>query len=232
MGFTRFCPKCGKDTEVLIKGVCKDCYLSGRDLFTLRDFSIDLCGKCGKIRVGFKWNNRNDEDIINIITQKVKPVSELEQTKVFVELKQKDEVTYDVNVKVVGILEGVLTEQEKSFVFELTKGICDPCMRLSSDYREAIIQLRTEKGGKEAEAMLKITEEFIEQEKQSNSLSGVVNLLKTKNGFDIWLGSGKAGAKISNKVGKIYHTKVLTSKKLIGADQGKRKFRYTFLIRN
>jgi nonsense-mediated mRNA decay protein 3 len=232
MSFKKFCPKCGKETDILINGVCKECYLGNSDLFVIKEINIDLCGRCGKIKSGLKWVLRSDVEIINEIIKKIKPVSEIEQMKPFVELNQKDDTTYLVEVKVMGILNGIVVEQKKDFVLDLNKTICDPCMRLSSDYREAIIQLRTSKGVIESGAMLKLAEEFIEQEKQNDSLSGIVKILRTKNGFDIWLGSGKAGAKISNHLGKIYKTKVLTSKKLIGEDQGKRKFRYTFLIRN
>ena len=231
MGFSKFCPKCGKETDTLIKGMCKKCYLRGEDLFRVKDLSIEYCSRCERVRHGFKWAERSDEEIIEGIKSKVRPIADLEQAKIIVGVKQEGDTTYNVRIKVVGLLEGVLVEQEKGFVLELDKKICDPCMKLSSDYREAVLQLRTESGPKEAEEMLKLAEEFVEQEKANDPLSGVVNVLRTKNGFDVWVASSKAGAKVANKLGRLYSVKVGTSKKLIGQEGGKRKYRYTFLVR-
>ena len=231
MSFTKFCPKCGKDTDTLLKGMCKNCYLKGEDLFTIKDISIDFCNRCQKIRAGFSWTQKSNDKIITEVTSKIKPIIDLEQPKIFVEMNEEKETKYKVKIKVVGMLAGVLVQQEKEFVLDLEKGICDPCMKLSSEYREAILQLRTDKGTKEAEELLKLAEGFIVEEKAQDSLAGIVNLIRTKNGFDIWIGSSKAGARIANKIGKLYHIRVVTTKKLIGEDQGKRKFRHTYLVR-
>ena len=118
MSFTKFCPKCGKDTDTIVKGVCKDCYLGGNDLFTVKDIVIDLCGRCQKIRFGFNWTQRSDTEIINAITQKIKPVHELEQVKSFVDIEPNGDTSYKVKIKVVGILDDVLAEQEKDFILE------------------------------------------------------------------------------------------------------------------
>jgi NMD protein affecting ribosome stability and mRNA decay len=52
-----------------------------------------------------------------------------------------------------------------------------------------------------------------------------IKVEKINNGYDLWIGSKKAAAKVSRILSRMYDTRIVTSKKLIGEDdQGKRKY--------
>ena len=80
--------------------------------------------------------------------------------------------------------------------------------------------------------MLEVTKQLIAGEKEKDSLSAVIKILKGKNGYDLWIGSNKGAGKVARKLSKLYKTKIIISKKLIGEDDGgKRKYRLTYCIK-
>jgi NMD protein affecting ribosome stability and mRNA decay len=238
MSFEKFCPKCGKETGWLIKGKCRDCFLADEDIFTVKNVSdkVQLCGRCFKVLLQGKWIDCSEKAVEKEIESKIKTINALQEPKIFVEAKKtknrngKEE--FYVKVKVMGIIDSQVIEQEKGFVVEIQGNICDPCMRLSSDYREAIIQLRSE-SKKEAEEMLSRAEKLIHEERQNDPLSATIKTEKVRNGFDLWVGSKKASVKVSNRLAKFYKTRPIVSSKLIGRTKdGSEKYRFTFCVKN
>jgi len=231
MSFEKFCPKCGKTTDAIIKGMCSDCFLKRNDLFTVKEINIERCVKCGKIHFKGKWQGLSNEAIAEEITSKVKMNHDLDQPKVFVELEPITNIDFSVRITVTGFLEGTLVEQTKTTEFSLQKVSCDSCMKLVSNYREAIIQLRSSDPS-EADAMLEVTKQLIAGEKEKDSLSAAIKILKGKNGYDLWIGSNKGAGKVARKLSKLYKTKIIASKKLIGEeDDRKQRFRFTYCIK-
>ncbi|MFA5357564.1 MAG: NMD3-related protein [archaeon] len=238
MSFKKFCPKCGKETDWLIKGKCRDCFLATENIFSIKNVSdkVQLCGRCAKILIQGKWIESSEKAIEKEIESKIKTINDLQEPKIFIQVKKtenrnKKEEFY-ANVRVMGIIDSQIVEQEKGFVVEIQGNICDPCMRLASDYREAIIQLRTG-SKKESEEMLHQAEKLIKEEKQNDPLSAIVKTVKVRNGFDLWVGSKKASVKVSNKLAKFYETKSIVSSKLIGRTKdGGEKYRFTFCVKN
>ena len=124
-----------------------------------------------------------------------------------------------------------LVEQVKIVWVKLTSTMCDSCMKLDAEYREAIIQLRG-KDKEESGQLLKITLDLLNKERAKDSLSGASKRVELKTGFDLWVGSKKAAVKVSRYVAKLYDVKLKVSSKLIGAEKsGKRKYRFTFCVK-
>ena len=231
MSFKKFCPRCGKETDALVGGTCQDCYLEKHELFTVKDVSLPVCVKCGKLHHKNAWKFFSDEDVSQEIVSKVKVDPDIFEPKVDVELRRKSPFEYEARINVKGFLDDVLIEQEKFMVFKLSKVSCDACMKLVSNYREGIIQLRAS-SNEEAEDMYLLTKSLIEKERANDSLSGIVKTMKNKNGYELWIGSKKASAKVSRYLAKLYKVRVKSSKQLIGEDDsGEFKYRYTFCIR-
>lgn len=238
MSFKKFCPKCGKETEWLIKGKCRECFLASQEIFSIKNFSnkMPLCGRCSKVLLQGKWIEPSERAVAKEIESKIKTIPDLHDPKIFAEAKkiaaQNGKEEFYVSAKVIGIIDSQVVEQEKGFVVELQGSICDPCMRLSSDYREAIIQLRAG-SKKEAEEMLHQTEKLVKEEKENDPLSAIVKTIKVRNGFDLWVGSKKASAKVSGRLAKFYDTRQIVSRKLIGRTRdGGEKYRFTFCVKS
>jgi NMD protein affecting ribosome stability and mRNA decay len=173
----------------------------------------------------------SDDDVGEEVASKIKVDPDIFEPKVDVEIRKMGPFLYEARINVKGFLDDVLVEQEKFITFKLGKVSCDACMKLVSNYREGIIQLRAS-SNEEAEEMYRLTKGLIEKERANDSLSGIVKTIKSKNGYELWIGSKKAAAKISRYVAKLYKVRVKSSKQLIGEDQaGEFNFRYTFCIR-
>jgi len=231
MSFEKFCAKCGRATESIIGGMCSECFLKRNELFTFKDIIIERCVKCGKIHFKGKWTSISSEEIANEVASKVKFNHELDQHKVFVELTPITELDFAARVTVTGFIKDVLVEQTKPIEFSMHKVSCDSCMKLVSNYREAIIQLRAASQS-EADAMLEVTQELLKAESVKDSLAASIKTLSGKSAYDLWIGSNKGAIKTARKLAKMYKTKIIVSDKLIGQEEsGKRKYRFTYCIK-
>ena len=230
MGFERFCVKCGVVTDSLIKESVKN-VLERNELFEVRDVNIELCVKCGKMRIKSKWGAYNLEAIGEEVSKKVHLLINLEPPKINISLEPITETDFDAEIKVSGFLEGVLVEETKHHSFSLNKVSCDPCMKLVSNYRESIIQLRAGSLS-ESEYMFDVAKNFLSEEQAVDSLSAIVKTVKSPNGFDLWIGSNKGAYRVVRKLEKLFKIKAITSKKLIGEDRsGKVKYRFTYCLK-
>lgn len=231
MSFSKFCPKCGKETSALIQGLCSKCFLGGKELFSLKETNTSVCVKCGKLFFQGKWHPADFELLKNSVISKVKVSPDVDKAKVFVELKEIAPLEYETKIKVEGFLDDALVEQEKTFVVKVNKVSCDPCMKLNSLYREAVLQLRAD-NQKDADEMYIFATGLLEKEKAKDSLSGTSKIVKLKNGYDLWIGSKKAGGKVARHLSKLFKTKIKTSRTLIGeTEAGKPKLRVTFCVK-
>jgi len=177
------------------------------------------------------WEHFSEKILEDDIVTKVKLNQDLNKPIVDVEVKEVAPFEFDGLVKVKGFIQDALLEQEKPIHFSLQKVSCDPCMKLVSNYREAILQLRASSED-DADAMLQLAYSMIDNERESDSLSGVVKLIKIRNGYDLWIGSKKAASKIARVLARIYKVKIINSKTLIGEEnRGVFKYRYTFCIK-
>ncbi len=232
MSFKKFCPKCGNETTVLVGKICLNCFLENSKLFEVDKINISKCKHCQRLLSSGKWADFNDETIAEDVSLKVKIIPEVKEPKIFVELEKYDDINYEALIQVKGIINDSIVEKEKSVKFQLKETTCDACMKLNSDYREAILQIRSEKKENE-DAMFELAKNLLNAERAKDPLSGTSKISKVKNGYDLWIGSKKAAAKISRQLSKLYDTKITASKKLIGEDeQGKRKYRHTFCVRD
>ncbi|MEK6958572.1 MAG: NMD3-related protein [archaeon] len=231
MAYGNFCPRCNNKTDALISGLCQDCFLSKHEIFSMRDLTFPRCVKCGKLTIKGRWVAFSEGALSADIVKKVKLNHDLEKPIVDVEVKEVGPFEFDGLVKVKGFIQDSLLEQEKPIHFFLQKVSCDPCMKLVSNYREAIIQLRASTP-EDADAMLELTNSMIENGKDKDSLSGVVKLIKINNGYDLWIGSKSAASKVAKTLARIYKTRIIHSKTLIGEEnRGVFKYRYTFCIK-
>jgi nonsense-mediated mRNA decay protein 3 len=227
MGFDRFCAKCGKTTDALIHGLCSDCYLKKHDLFEVKEIHIEKCVKCGKVLMKGKWQGASDEAIGNEVASKVKPLHDLDQPKILVELNPLTEIDFSAKITVEGFLYDVLVSQTKTSEFSLQKVSCDACMKLVSNYREAIIQLRADDEDTR-ESMLEVAKQFLADEQSKDSLSAAIKTLKGPTGYDLWIGSNKGASKVARKLSKLYKVHIKSSKKIIGEEGGRGNFKYRF----
>jgi len=231
MGYDKFCAKCGQKTSALINGVCQDCFLQKKQIFTMSKPHFTVCKFCGKFLSHGKWFFFTEESIKDDLIKSVHLDHELEKGKIFAEVKRLSDNDFAALIKVEGFIKDVLISEEKSINFSVKPTTCDACMKLNANYREAVIQIRAPKD--EAKGMYEFAIAMLDKERAANSLSGTSKIIESPYGYDLWVGSKAAAVKVSRALSKTYNLKVVTSKKIIGEEGGHChfKFRFTYCLK-
>jgi nonsense-mediated mRNA decay protein 3 len=225
-----FCPLCGKTKGRFLKGFCEQCFLKKHGLVEIPEsVHISQCKSCGKYKLFGKMAFPKEDQLARLVEKKVKAKG-LEQEVVFARVKKTEE-GFEARVLVKGIVDSTPLSFEKTIPIEVDSFQCDPCMRLSSQYHEAIIQIRGLDKKKMEQALEKVLESLASQRK-NNTLSLATETKKAKNGLDLKVGSKKAAQNAVRAVQKSLGGETKTSSKLLGSDKkGKEKHRFTFLLR-
>lgn len=225
-----------------IQGNVKSFFLGKKQLFDLPvSLSIDYC--VGTDRVKFKgiWDVFSEQAVFDLVLKNIKFV-DLDFPEVKFKLNEKDAAeiysdlkSFIVVVEVSGKILGNVVEVVDSVEISFNKTVSDSWMRLHSDYSEAIVQFRFEYLFSEADynSYFSRAKSFLDSEKSKDDLAGIVKIVRLKNGFDLWLGSKKAGRKLANFFSKETTIPVVVSSKQIKYDKVKQEHRkrFTFCIR-
>ena len=229
-----FCPLCGNEKGRFIKGLCEDCFLKKHKLVEIPEpISFEQCRTCGKTKLFGKMVVPDSKNLALFVEKKVK-VKNLNDAEVHATVSMTEDGEFSAKVQVKGIIDNVPLFFEKDVLLEPESVQCDPCMRLSSQYHEAIIQLRAKEGTgkKELEAMLPKLIGFVEVMHSKNSLSSVSEVSKKREGFDLKVGSKKAAQIAVRQMKNKFNAETKSSSVLNGVDKsGKEKYRFTFLVR-
>jgi nonsense-mediated mRNA decay protein 3 len=231
----RFCPKCGAADKPLVKGFCLNCFLKDHPDLVKVDSFLDLeqCKTCGKVRVKGHWVEPSNTNLVEFIQSETK-IKELKDVEIEVELEILDEKKTQAEIMVKGVLDDAPVVLEKETLIRFKTVLCDPCMRVTSHYREAIVQVRGEKDTPKNlfEKAFRLVNTVLANEYRKDPLARIVEVHDYKFGFDVWIGSKRAGKIVAESLAREFKGKVKVSSKLHGVDKhGKEKYRFTFSVR-
>jgi len=229
----RFCPKCGKKEGVFVKGFCKECFLQDNKLLEFPEkIQFQFCTRCGNIKVQRHWVEFDSINLTDFLKTKIK-AKDFEIQGIEVELEEVTEKESNALIEVKGLAESIPLILNRIIKLEKVSGICDSCMKISSDFFEATVQARfKEKNPVIEEKVFSEFQKLIEEMSKKDPLSRIVKKEKTNNGFDLILSSNRSARLSSEKIARKYSSKVVRSFSLIGVDKsGKQKRRYTYCVR-
>ena len=229
----KFCPKCGSKKGPFIKGFCTECFLQDNKLIVFPEkIQFQQCKRCNKILVQRSWTEFNSIELIEFLKSKIKSKDFLIQ-ETEIELEKLDEKKFNALLEIKGLIEGNSLILNRVIKLELVSGICDACMKISSDYFEATIQIRfNEKNNKKSEKVFSELNNFLSELNKKDPLSRIVKEQKNSKGFDLIVSSNRAAKLSSEKTAKKYSSKVIRSFSVVGVDKtGKEKRRYTYCVR-
>ena len=202
------CPRCGATSDKIqfLGPFCINC--SPIKLECPREFIIDICTRCGRMRIARDWVKYDENLISRLVAKKCKG-----------DFKKVDYEPSMDNATIFIEKEGTILKLERTIKFRPNRTLCTNCSRRASGYFEAIIQLRGR------------PERIAKYEKLLKSrLSETTFVAKTedrKEGKDLYIGDSKAVLSLFNGLG----LRTTMSRKLHGLRQGKRIYRTTFLLR-
>ncbi len=202
------CPKCGKSSKEVkfLESFCIECYP-----FNLKlpdSVKIDVCKRCGRMRVKGEWVRYDRKAIEEHVAGKAKG--------------EFGEVRYDsrTHEMIFTVKKGdESAEIRKPFNYEEVVIICPDCSRISGGYFEAIIQLRgnEKKVAKYSKMLVKMLtrDTFITKSEERHG------------GVDLFVGRTKSVLAVMAELR--LRTKI--TRKLMGTREGKRYYRTAFAIR-
>lgn len=230
----RFCPRCGREAERTIKGICLECFLEKNPVLELpEELKFEQCRNCGKSRFKGKWLSPSKDELRGFIASRAKPRGLLKPT-IEVILAREGEFPLKATVRVGGKIEGENISLEREVCILPVQAQCDGCMRVSSYYHEAVLQVRF--GERPSRQLRAETEDkvrtFLEGLHSADSLAAVVDVKEDRKGFDVLVGGKRAARRTAEFLARKSGSKIKTSYTLTGVSKdGKEKKRFTFCVR-
>ncbi len=207
------CPRCGaKSSEKkFIENFCIDCFKGYIDLDTPAAVEVPVCRKCNRVKLA-RWQEKDPEALGSYILKQCKVEYDTAKAKVSGDGSECD-------ISFVLKAEDSLIEVSEHVGIKYVQTMCDRCSRKSSEYFEAIIQLRGS-----AEDVESVRNKMIPELERESFIPKLVEL---KRGVDIYVGSKQAASSLISRLS----LKPKISNKLHGVEDGQRIYRTTFSIR-
>jgi nonsense-mediated mRNA decay protein 3 len=208
----KFCFVCGKKTENLIEGYCEDCYKKEFKLLEVpKEFSFTICPRCNFIKHRNDWQ---DIEIEELIKQEIKPLGDIVEMKI--------EKNDKIHISVKGFLKGSkkLKKEVHTIPLKLNKVLCPICIKRSTGYHEAILQLRGN-----------ITDDIIDFiDTQAINQNEFYRLEKVRNGFDLFIINKSFANKLAELTKRRFKANIKKSFKVVTRKEGKNIYRNIILV--
>ncbi|MEW5759584.1 MAG: 60S ribosomal export protein NMD3 [Candidatus Thermoplasmatota archaeon] len=226
-----FCVECGKE-EKLYRSLCINCFKKKYIFTEIADYiDIQKCAYCKKFGNG-GW----EKSIENNLYKKIRKIAKVKEgcnVTWKVELKEENErnasAIFFAKLKVFDI---EVIEEHRAKI-RIRNGLCPQCSRIAGGYYEAILQIRfkTKMERWEAEKAKQYILEEIEYLCKNDKNAYISKEEAVRNGFDLYIGSKKAGKKIAKHIAEKFSGDYLETSKLYGMKNGKRVYRNTYRVR-
>ena len=232
------CPKCGKDTAVLISGVCRECFFQNFALAQLPAvLQARICASCGARFTRGRWTDEDDVEIVVLKT--------IEDALLIHEAAENIEIginphkltphMYKAEVEVVATVQREPVTAELSTEIRIIRESCERCSRISGGYFEGILQIRaTERTPTEdeIETCLRIVDMTIDRMRaKGDRLAFITDSIRSKEGLDLYIGSVNSGKHICKAIIEELGGTFYESPSLFGQKDGRDIYRITFSMR-
>ncbi|MFB6144384.1 MAG: NMD3-related protein [Candidatus Nanohaloarchaea archaeon] len=224
MELSKFCPKCGEETERLYgnkKKLCADCYGETYDLIELPStVEITVCPVCGRMRKRGEWIEE-----YTLQDQLAAKFSEFSEEDIEMELQywEEDERMF---VRVHSFKGEIESSQDTEL--KIHNQECDNCSRFEGGFYKVKMQLR---GNADLE---RVSEELAERaaevtnEDRNDFLS---NINKNSDGVDFFLSTEKIAGELLNSLKSRHDPEVKRSYELVGQEDGQKVYRNVISVR-
>jgi NMD protein affecting ribosome stability and mRNA decay len=246
----RFCAICGKDIDETAPhfSMCLDCYLKENPLFILPDhFNLKICNYCGKFAKKDTWIQSNSYETLEIIKEAIevlflKHIKSAQNIR-FKILPIKESFIYSskkllisLDLRVLGeLIENNDIYNEKKLSIKVNYELCKNCTNLrGGTFFTSILQLRLD-GDRVIflESVINDLTNLVEKLFEKDEKQYISNIVKQKNGFDLYLSTNELLNHIISYMKSNYLFGLKRTKKLVGRDhqRGKNIYRLKAVIR-
>lgn len=208
----KFCFICGKKTKNLTEGYCEECYKNEFKLLKVPEkFSFTICPRCNYVK---HRNNWKDVEIEELIKQEIKPLGKIVEIKV--------EKNDKIHISVKGFLKDYKNLKKEVYIIplKLKKILCPQCIKKSTGYYEAILQLR----GNVTDNII----DFIDN--QAVIQNEFYRLERVKNGLDFYIVNKSFANRTAELIKKRFKATIKKSFKVVTRKEGKNIYRNIILV--
>ncbi|BAA81346.2 conserved hypothetical protein [Aeropyrum pernix K1] len=229
MGRVRTCASCGRGSEVLLRGLCPECF--DRRYGVVEglpwELVVDVCTSCGRVRIGHKWlEYATAEEAVGLMlsSMSLKPVHPVERVELEDwALETRLDWRTRVRLRFRANYRDTLFRVSRVIVLRLNPSTCPLCIVRRSGEYDTLVQVRGYRAGEAVEKTL-------------NSLDpreAPIDVVPVRGGVDVYFHHRGAAARFVSRlastarvrVSRVEHEHVGTS------SLGRRRSRKTILVR-
>ncbi len=211
----RFCPICGREVDVLIDGMCIECYKKSHPLARIKKDIVGIvrCANCGAILYKGRWV-RSEDVIERLIIEALEFTGRI--SDISLETREFEFGLNTVRVRLKGVTHELVGEYEGEVEVKVrySEGLCPRCRDLILEKERAVIQVRSAIPlDKEISKMIVdvVRKEFDRVKERA----GFVKVEESQNGFDIKLSDQNLARSIASKIHKLLPSRVVESQSVI-----------------
>ncbi|MGP6220050.1 NMD3-related protein [Caldiplasma sukawensis] len=223
------CVICG-DEEAVWRGKGSRCLWNEISISVPGSLEYIKCPKCESVKVGKKWEYSNGDISWSENSKKLFTVSEpFKIENIEIERGHSDMAYYKMLVS----LSGETREFQGKIHLTRQNISCPNCNKITGSYYEAKIQIRGITGGI-SDRIIEIKDQLlhsIESKKENSPESFISKVEVLKEGIDVYLGKKRDGESFVKDVSGREYSKTNTSNTLAGVKDGKKFYRFTYLLR-
>jgi len=225
MNLSKFCPRCGQETDKLYgenKQLCAECFPEKNSLLDIPDeVEIKVCTVCGRMKHHGKWREE-----YTIQEQLGLAFSEFDEDDVRMELQfWEDEETEKIQVRVHTFKGEIESFQDTRIDFEEVQ--CRDCSKFNGGFFKAKIQLRGEDLKPVSEAIIDKAAEITNE----NRKSFLSNVDQVDSGYDYYLSTEPMNKKILGMLRDRFDPEIQRSYELVGEQNGEEVYRNVVSVR-
>ena len=210
----RVCALCGRETDILIEGLCPDCYRKTHPLVRVkRDFvGIVRCPSCGAILYRGRWV-RDPRVIEKLILESLEYMGRVTNTSIET-LSLRPGLNTAV-VRVRGSVHELISDYDEEVQVKVrySEELCPRCRDMVNERERAVVQVRSviPMSGQ----LKKLIIDIVRKETIRDERSGFLKVEDVGEGFDIKLSDQGLARTIAYKIHKAVPSKVTESQSVV-----------------
>ncbi len=224
MELSKFCPRCGKETDKLYgnkKQLCSNCYPEVNDLLEIPNVvTITICPICGRMRKQGNWIEE-----YTLEEQLAAKFEEYSEEGVEMQLQYWEE-----NEKLEARVHAFKNDMKASYDTEIRieKDECKTCSKFHGGFYKVKLQLRGDANLDQISNKIADTAAEVTNEGRKHFLA---NIEKNEHGYDFYLSTEKIAGEILKMLKNSYKTEVKRSYELVGEEDGQELYRNIISVR-
>jgi NMD protein affecting ribosome stability and mRNA decay len=222
MELSKFCPRCGEETEALHgdqKQMCSECFTEVNNLVELPDkIEVTTCSVCGRMKKSGEWI-----EAYTVEDQLAERFADIaEDFHLELQYWEEDERFFTrLHLEDGDLRDSVDTE------IDWVNEQCSDCSRFEGGFYKAKIQLRGEEIDKVSDVIVDKAAELTNRNR-SDFLS---NMEKKDGGVNFYLSTEKMNKKILSMLRDKYQPDIERSYELVGEEDGQKVYRNVVSVR-